>query len=391
MAAESSSAAAMAEELTLTVKWSGKEYTVRVCGDDSVAELKRRICEVTNVLPKRQKLLYPKIGNKLADDTVILSQLSLKSSLKMTMIGFDYPLFSSSIKSLTVEDDIIVDPVDDPEIVDDFELGQDEAVEIKDKEVNKMKLKRRTDQYKVKFSSFFCYDTQIQIKQPLLEEATASVSYCRIFLPSDDEIKLRNPCREGKKLLVLDIDYTLFDHRSTAENPMQLMRPYLHEFLTAAYTEYDIMIWSATRYEIVLYFHMKWVELKMGELGVLSNPNYKITALLDHLAMITVQSDARGIFDCKPLGLIWAHFPEFYSKKNTIMFDDLRRNFVMNPKNGLTIKPFRKAHANRDSDQELVKLTEYLLAIAELDDISKLDHSKWKYYAEDGSKRRRHA
>lgn len=55
---------------------------------------------------------------------------------------------------------------------------------------------------------------------------------------------------------------------------------------------------------------MKWVELKMGQLGVLSNPNYKITALLDHLAMITVQSDSRGIFDCKPLGLIWAHFPQ---------------------------------------------------------------------------------
>lgn len=55
---------------------------------------------------------------------------------------------------------------------------------------------------------------------------------------------------------------------------------------------------------------MKWVELKMGQLGVLENPNYKITALLDHLAMITVQSDSRGIFDCKPLGLIWAQFPE---------------------------------------------------------------------------------
>lgn len=58
---------------------------------------------------------------------------------------------------------------------------------------------------------------------------------------------------------------------------------------------------------------MKWVELKMEQLGVLNNPNYKITALLDHLAMITVQSESRGIFDCKPLGLIWAHFPEVYS------------------------------------------------------------------------------
>ncbi|KAJ9158943.1 hypothetical protein P3X46_024484 [Hevea brasiliensis] len=319
------------EELTLTVKWSGKEYTVRVCGDDSVGELKRRICELTNVMPKRQKLLYPKIGNKLADDSVLVSQLPLKSSLKMTMIG-------------TVEDDIIVDQVDSSEVVDDFELGQDEAVDIKDKEVNKQKLRRRIDQYK---------------------------------------IALQNPCREGKKLLVLDIDYTLFDHRSTAENPLELMRPYLHEFLTAVYAEYDIMIWSATR--------LKWIELKMGQLGVLNNPNYKITALLDHLAMITVQSDSRGIFDCKPLGLIWAQFPEFYNPKNTIMFDDLRRNFVMNPQNGLTIKPFRKAHANRDSDQELVKLTQYLLAIAELDDLSTLNHENWEFFAEDNTKRRRHA
>ncbi|KAL0384595.1 UNVERIFIED_CONTAM: Ubiquitin-like domain-containing CTD phosphatase [Sesamum radiatum] len=333
----SSSASAVAvsplteEELTLTVKWSGKEYTVRVCGDDTVGELKRRICEATNVLPKRQKLLYPKVGSKLADDSVLLSQIPLKAAVKMTMIG-------------TVEDDIIVDPVESPEIIDDFELGQDEVVDIKDKDVNKQKLRRRIEQYK---------------------------------------IELRNPCREGKKLLVLDIDYTLFDHRSPAENPLELMRPYLHEFLSAVYAEYDIMIWSATS--------MKWVELKMGQLGVLNNPNYKITALLDHLAMITVQSDTRGVFDCKPLGLIWAHFPEYYSAKNTIMFDDLRRNFVMNPRNGLTIKPFRKAHANRDNDQELVKLTQYLLAIAELDDLSALDHRNWESFNEDGFKRRRHA
>ncbi|KMT07876.1 hypothetical protein BVRB_6g145730 [Beta vulgaris subsp. vulgaris] len=321
---------AMEEEMTLTVKWSGKEYTVRVCGDDTVGELKRRICQATEVLPKRQKLLYPKImGPKLSDDSTLLSLLPLKSSVKMTMIG-------------TVEDDIIIDPVESPEVVDDFELGQDEAVDLKDKEVNKQKLRRRVDQYK---------------------------------------IEVRNPCRKGKKLLVLDIDYTLFDHRSPAENPLQLMRPYLHEFLAAAYAEYDIMIWSATS--------MKWVELKMGQLGVLNNPNYKITALLDHLAMITVQSDSRGVFDCKPLGLIWAQFPKYYDSTNTIMFDDLRRNFVMNPQNGLTIRPFRKAHSNRENDKELVKLTQYLLSAAELDDLSVLDHRSWESYIEDNSKRRR--
>lgn len=81
-------AEASEEELTLTVKWSGKEYTVRVCGDDSIGELKRRICQLTNVLPKRQKLLYPKVmGSRLSNDAVLLSELPLKSSLKMTMIG----------------------------------------------------------------------------------------------------------------------------------------------------------------------------------------------------------------------------------------------------------------------------------------------------------------
>ncbi|KAK7318755.1 hypothetical protein RJT34_03462 [Clitoria ternatea] len=318
------------EELTLKVKWSGKDYTVRVCGDDTVGELKRRICELTNVLPFRQKLLYPKLASKLTDDSVFLSQLPLNSSFKITMIG-------------TTEEDLLVDPVDAPEIVDDFELPREEAVDIKDMQVNQQKLTRRINQFKV---------------------------------------ELRNPCREGKKLLVLDIDYTLFDHRSPAENPLLLMRPYLHEFLTAVYSEYDIMIWSATS--------MKWINLKMGQLGVLDNPNYKITALLDHMAMITVQSPSRGVFDCKPLGLIWAQFPEFYTASNTIMFDDLRRNFVMNPQNGLTIKPFRKAHANRHSDQELVKLTQYLLAIAELDDMSNLDHNNWELFAEDNAKRRRH-
>jgi ubiquitin-like domain-containing CTD phosphatase 1 len=46
------------------------------------------------------------------------------------------------------------------------------------------------------------------------------------------------PPRPGKKLLVLDIDYTLFDHRSTAETPQELARPHLHAFLTAAYACY---------------------------------------------------------------------------------------------------------------------------------------------------------
>ncbi|CAM6103040.1 unnamed protein product [Calypogeia fissa] len=318
----SSSDAASSEEMTLGLKWAGKDFTVRVCADDTVGELKRRICELTNVLPKRQKLLNVKVGAKPAQDSSLLSAVSVKPGVKISMMG-------------TVEDEILVDPVESPEILDDFELGEEDTVDIKDADVNKSKLRRRVDQFK---------------------------------------LNLLNPPRPGKKLLVLDIDYTLFDHRSTAENPKELMRPYLHEFLSASYSAYDIVIWSATS--------MKWVEVKMKELGVLSNPNYKITALIDHLAMITVQSQSHGVFDCKPLGVIWAKCPEFYHPGNTIMFDDLKRNFVMNPQNGLVIKPFRKAHLNRATDNELVGLTQYLLAIAELDSLTGLDHQRWRAYTE---------
>jgi ubiquitin-like domain-containing CTD phosphatase 1 len=49
---------------------------------------------------------------------------------------------------------------------------------------------------------------------------------------------------------------------------MQLARPHLHDFLTTAYAWYDIIIWSATG--------MRWVEVKMKELGVLGNQNFKV-------------------------------------------------------------------------------------------------------------------
>src|SRR5262249_1656483 len=110
------------------------------------------------------------------------------------------------------------------------------------------------------------------------------------------------------------------------------MRPFLHEFLTSAYEDYDIVIWSATSY--------KWIEVKMQEVGVSTNPNYKIAFYMDCAAMITVHVPQYGVINVKPLKVIWDKFPEFYSAKNTIMFDDLKRNFLMNPKNGKTCSLF---------------------------------------------------
>ena len=56
--------------------------------------------------------------------------------------------------------------------------------------------------------------------------------------------------RPGKKCLVLDIDYTLFDLGSSAERADELARPHLHAFLAACYEHYDILIWSATSMKV---------------------------------------------------------------------------------------------------------------------------------------------
>ena len=85
------------------------------------------------------------------------------------------------------------------------------------------------------------------------------------------------------------------------------------------------------------------------------------------------------LFQVKPLGVIWDKYPR-YNKTNTIMFDDLRRNFLMNPTNGLKIKPFKNAHTSRNTDKELIKLSAYLKKIASLASFDGLDHKHWESY-----------
>lgn len=311
----------------VVVKWSGKEYQVdSLSPSDTVGTLKDVIRKLTGVLPERQKLLNLKHKGKTPDDEVHLSAMNMKPGFKIMMMG-----------SLEEEIEAVSLPPEDlPDVVNDFDIPEGEEVDICNREVYLSKITKRISDYK---------------------------------------IVERNPPRQGKKLLVLDIDYTLFDHRSPAETGYELMRPYLHEFLTEAYKDYDIVIWSATS--------MKWIEEKMKLLGVATNPAYKITFYVDYLAMITVHTPKYGVVNVKPLGVIWGKYPEYYSPKNTIMFDDIRRNFLMNPSNGLRIRPFRQAHMNRKTDRELLKLTKYLVKISNVDDFSTLDHRHWERYLSD--------
>ena len=55
------------------------------------------------------------------------------------------------------------------------------------------------------------------------------------FIPEIPNINFQNHFRT-----LLNI---FSDHKSAAESGFDLMRPYLHEFLTSAYENFDIVIW----------------------------------------------------------------------------------------------------------------------------------------------------
>ena len=107
-----------------------------------------------------------------------------------------------------------VPPEERPEITNDLDIPDDDEVEpTESREVYLEKIARRVREYNV---------------------------------------TVLNPPREGKKLLVLDIDYTLFDHRSVASSGIELMRPGLHEFLTKSYRVSVFIFSSASTSNLIL-------------------------------------------------------------------------------------------------------------------------------------------
>ncbi|KAH8020162.1 hypothetical protein HPB51_025226 [Rhipicephalus microplus] len=125
---------------------------------------------------------------------------------------------------------------------------------------------------------------------------------------------------------------------------------------------------------------MKWIDAKLWELGVTRHEQYKVAFLLDSTAMITLHTSKYGTVEIKPLALIWRLVPA-YRPENTIMIDDIPRNFLMNPQSGLRVRPFRNAHVNQSTDRELLRLRQYLKDIARsVDDFTQLDHRKWESY-----------
>eukprot|EP00397_Hematodinium_sp_SG-2012_P021650 GEMP01022378.1.p1 GENE.GEMP01022378.1~~GEMP01022378.1.p1 ORF type:complete len:316 (+),score=64.16 GEMP01022378.1:52-999(+) len=305
--------------MELSVKW-GKtvlSLTIDEPATFHVGELKQELLLLTEVYPERQKLLCK--GKNLKDNDFV-------SEIKGPII-----LLGAKESDLQA----VLAPPDVDDVIDDLDG--------KDGSGNGVFFNTADDLKKI--------DRRMQVIDTIIE--------------------VKEPPREGKKLLVLDIDYTLFDHRTPAETAWELRRPYLHEFLTAVYPYYDICLWSATS--------KKWIDIKMRELGVFDHPDYKVSLILDIRAMISIYREPYGVVNCKPLEVIWRKYTQ-YTKANTIMFDDLRRNFLMNPQSGLRIRPFKNAHISRETDTELLRLTKYLLLLDQEESFETLDHKHWESY-----------
>ncbi|KAA8499697.1 Ubiquitin-like domain-containing CTD phosphatase 1 [Porphyridium purpureum] len=324
----------MDSEISVAVKWGAQLFPVELDGTATVGELKERIFSLTEVKPRRQKLMFTgKKASAVHDDTV-LSTLGLKPDHKVMMIGS----LESDIELITAENITR----SQANVVDDLDFDYLAESGVGVPNLNKVE------------------STRIKLERRIAEI----------------DIRIINPLRDGKKLLVLDLDYTLFDCKGAASSVMELARPGLHEFLAAVYPFYEIVIWSQTSW--------RWLEAKITELGMLLNPNYRIAFVLDRTSMFTVTSKRNNTLvshEVKALELIWRRFPGRFHAGNTVHVDDLSRNFALNPRCGLKISAYKNAHLAIHVDRELYALKEYLVLIAEREpDFNSIQHKGWKAY-----------
>jgi len=202
----------------IVLKWNKQELIFELQSTQTLSELKSLICEQTHILPDRQKLMGLKLKTAgVLTNTTTIDELNLSS--KIMLMGTPEESITELNAAKPVQPDLSEGQEEEQQ--DTTWIEDPDTVPLDKREEVRIKLERRIKTY---------------------------------------QGKVLNEPRQGKKLLVLDIDYTLFDHRSAAETGAELMRPYLHEFLTTVYEHYDIGIWSATS--------MKWIESKMKLLGV---------------------------------------------------------------------------------------------------------------------------
>ncbi len=223
--------------------------------------------------------------------------------------------------------------------------------------------------------------------------------------------------RPGMPLLVLDLDSTLVDFKEFKAygegNGLAVAaacRPFLHEFLERVQEHFDVVLWSRSTWEAL--------QLKLLELGHLDGPEaaegqrgagdtgsaggggggegggpFRYVMVLDRTATLdtpvrSIEGSEVVLSSVKPLRFIWDRFPGHYGPHNTVHVDDVPRNFLLNPQNGLIIAPWQSAGPGENSqlqarslqDRELEYLLQYLVELAQSSPGTweSRDHSRWR-------------
>lgn len=172
-------------------------------------------------------------------------------------------------------------------------------------------------------------------------------------------------------VIVFDLDYTVFDHRSSAEGAHDLIRPWAHAMFTSLYPRWNLVVWSATS--------MSWLLTKLRVLQLDNQAAFGFAAALCNAACVEVRLP-EGRKRVKPLAVPWAIWPGTCTPANTVAIDDIERNFMLNPGHGLRVRACRHLiqPAVRADDVELLRLAQYLHAIRALPDMHAVDHRRWR-------------
>jgi ubiquitin-like domain-containing CTD phosphatase 1 len=320
--------------VTLIAKWGKERIRLeKLPSATTIGQVKGLLTEQTGVLPKRQKLVglvVPGSKGSVSDDVMLSSVKTKKRPAQDGEVVHQFILMG------TAEEQIFVDPheKDDlPEVIDDFDLdfnaGSEEWVQ------------------------------HLAIHENLKQFTLHT------------NVHIMNEPRENKPLMVLDLDHTLLDfssktiqldtstHRVGDGSAALMKRPFMDEFLTAVYRDFDLVVWSQTSW--------RWLETKLTELGMLTHPGYRFCFVLDKTSMFSIKSMKRDgssfKHQVKPLQIIWTKFPR-WGVHNTIHLDDLSRNFALNLQSGLKVTGFYRKKSKGKSDAELFGLSRYCKELA---------------------------
>ncbi|KAI9168170.1 orotate phosphoribosyltransferase [Blastocladiella emersonii ATCC 22665] len=324
---------------SLVARWGPSRLPVAVPESATIAGLKRLLQDMTGVPVHRQKLVGLVKGKLPADDAVVASL-----SLPAPKAGEDAPSF---LLMGTADAALFKDPVKVTKMSDALDDTGGEDIDF----------------------------TAVNMPKGARDVYTPVVVEKLIQYAKKTTINFINEPRPGKRLLVLDLDYTIFDCKAVASNPQDLLRPGTHEFLAAVYQHYDIAVWSQT--------HWSALEAKVTDTGLISHPAYRLSFVLTKSAMFSVTTtlkDRSLKHQVKALAIIWAKLPQ-YSAKNTIHVDDLGRNFALNPHSGVKVSQWRRSPESVANDVEMRLLRRYLLHLCKMPDLSASSHKNWRKVA----------